>query len=61
MAVDEAITRLIEIDPRLAQVVEYRFFVGLTEQETAELLGVTPRTVARDWVRARGWLMQHLH
>ena len=51
----------VEIDPRLAQVVEYRFFVGLTEQETAELLGVTPRTVARDWVRARGWLMQHLH
>jgi RNA polymerase sigma factor (TIGR02999 family) len=61
MAVDEALAQLIEIDPRLAQVVEYRFFVGLTEQETAELLGVTPRTVARDWVRARGWLMRHLH
>ena len=46
MAVDEALSQLVEIDPRLAQVVEYRFFVGLTEQETAELLGVTPRTVA---------------
>ena len=61
MAVDEALSQLVEIDSRLAQVVEYRFFVGLTEQETAELLGVTPRTVARDWVRARGWLMRHLH
>ncbi len=60
MALDHALTRLSEIDERLARVVEYRFFVGLTEAETAELLGVTPRTVTRDWVRARGWLLTHL-
>jgi DNA-directed RNA polymerase specialized sigma24 family protein len=40
--------------------VEYRFFGGLTEAETAEALGVTERTVARDWVKARGWLYQEL-
>ena len=60
VALDEALSRLGEIDERLARVVEYRFFVGLTEAETAELLGVTPRTVTRDWVRARGWLLTHL-
>jgi len=41
--------------------VECRFFGGLTESETAEALGVTARTVARDWVKARGWLYQELH
>jgi RNA polymerase sigma factor (TIGR02999 family) len=60
MALDGAIEQLVAIDERLARVVEYRFFVGLTERETAELLGVTPRTVTRDWVRARAWLQQHL-
>ncbi|MEP7347025.1 MAG: ECF-type sigma factor [Gemmatimonadaceae bacterium] len=60
IALDESLTRLSEIDERLARVVEYRFFTGLTEAETAELLGVTPRTVTRDWVRARGWLLTHL-
>lgn len=60
MALDDALTRLGTIDERLARVVEYRFFVGLTEAKTAELLGVTPRTVTRDWVRARGWLLTHL-
>ncbi len=60
VALDDALTRLAAIDERLARVVEYRFFSGLTERETAELLGVTPRTVTRDWVRARGWLLLHL-
>jgi RNA polymerase sigma factor (TIGR02999 family) len=60
MALDEAVTVLAEIDARLARVVEYRFFVGLTERETAELVGVTPRTVTRDWVRARAWLLARL-
>ncbi|MBK6485878.1 MAG: sigma-70 family RNA polymerase sigma factor [Gemmatimonadetes bacterium] len=59
-ALDDALTRLAAIEVRLARVVEYRFFSGLTEGETAELLGVTPRTVTRDWVRARGWLLLHL-
>jgi RNA polymerase sigma factor (TIGR02999 family) len=60
LAVDDAVERLAAIDERLARVVEYRFFAGLTEAETAELLGVTARTVTRDWVRARGWLLLEL-
>ena len=60
LALDEALHELRTIEERLALVVEYRFFVGLTEPETAELLGVTARTVARDWVRARGWLYRWL-
>ena len=60
IALDEALQRLEELDPRLGQVVECRFFAGLTEAETAEVLGVTPRTVSRDWVKARGWLYVQL-
>ena len=60
LALDEALERLAVIDPRLAKVVEYRFFAGLTEEEAAEVLGVTARTVARDWVKARAWLRQEI-
>lgn len=60
IALDEALERLAALDERQAGVVECRFFGGLTEQETAEALGVTARTVARDWVKARGWLHQEL-
>jgi RNA polymerase sigma factor (TIGR02999 family) len=60
LALDEALTRLGTIDPRLASVVEYRYFAGLTEEETADLMGVTARTVRRDWVKARGWLYREL-
>jgi RNA polymerase sigma factor (TIGR02999 family) len=60
LGVDEALERLAALDPRQARVVECRFFGGLTEPETAEALGVTERTVARDWVKARGWLYQEL-
>jgi RNA polymerase sigma factor (TIGR02999 family) len=60
IALDEALARLEQFDARLSQVVDCRFFAGLTEAETAEALGVTPRTVARDWVKARGWLYQEL-
>ena len=56
LALDEALERLAALDRRLGQVVEYRYFGGLTEQETADVLGVTRRTVQRDWVKARGWL-----
>ena len=52
----DALDRLAAVDARLARVVECRFFGGLTEQETAELLGVTERTVRRDWTKARGFL-----
>jgi RNA polymerase sigma-70 factor, ECF subfamily len=60
IAIDEALERLAALDARQARVVECRYFGGLTEQETAEALGVTARTVARDWVKARGWLRQEL-
>lgn len=56
IALDEALTRLAALNPRLSQVVEYRFFGGLTEVETARALGLTDRTVRRDWIKARGWL-----
>lgn len=60
VALDEALVRLDHLNPRLRQVVECRFFAGLTEEETAEVLGVTSRTVQRDWARARAWLYQQL-
>jgi RNA polymerase sigma factor (TIGR02999 family) len=60
VALDEALTRLAAVDDRLARVVEYRFFGGLTEEETAQLLGITVRTVRRDWARAKGWLHRAL-
>jgi RNA polymerase sigma factor (TIGR02999 family) len=51
--VNDAVDRLAAVEPRLAKVVECRFFGGLNEEETAEALGVTARTVQRDWVKAR--------
>lgn len=57
---DEALDRLAEWDPRLGKVVECRFFGGLSEAETAEVLGVTVRTVQRDWVKARVLLRRAL-
>ena len=60
LALDDALQRLATLDARQARVIECRFFAGLTELETAEALGVTTRTVARDWVKARGWLYQEL-
>jgi len=59
-ALDEALTRLAVLDPRLAQVVECRFFGGLTEEETADVVGTTSRTVRRDWTKAKGWLYREL-
>ena len=56
LAIDRALDRLGEIDDRLPRVVECRFFTGLTDEETAEALGVSTRTVERDWKRARAWL-----
>lgn len=57
---DEALERLAVVDPRLAQIVECRFFAGLTESETAEALSVSQRTVAREWVVAKGWLLREI-
>ena len=60
VALDQALERLAALNQRLSQVVECRFFGGLTEAETAAALGVTTRTVERDWVKARGWLYLEL-
>lgn len=60
VALDEALTDLEKLDPRLGQVVQCRFFGGLTEEETGEVLGVTARTVRRDWLKAKGWLYHQL-
>jgi len=56
LRVHEALGELDRLDPRMAQVVEMRYFGGMTEVEIAECLGVTDRTVRRDWDRARLWL-----
>ena len=56
MALDDALKRLAEIDPRKSQVVELRFFGGLSIEETAEVLGVSEGTVRRDWALAKAWL-----
>jgi RNA polymerase sigma factor (TIGR02999 family) len=60
LALDEALTDLEQVDARLGQIVQCRFFGGLTEDETAEVVGVTARTVRRDWLKAKGWLYQQL-
>jgi RNA polymerase sigma factor (TIGR02999 family) len=60
LALDEALRELSAVDARLVLVVEYRFFGGLTEEETAQVLGVNVRTVRRDWTKARGWLHREL-
>ena len=60
VALDEALERLAMVDERLSQVVECRYFGGLTEAETAEALGITVRTVQRDWRKARDWLALEL-
>jgi RNA polymerase sigma factor (TIGR02999 family) len=60
IALDEALSRLTALSERLGRVVECRFFAGLNEEETAEALGVTTRTVQRDWAKARGWLYLEL-
>jgi RNA polymerase sigma factor (TIGR02999 family) len=61
VALDESLARLAALDARQAQVVELRFFGGLTEEETAEALGIGLRTAKRDWAKARSWLYQALY
>ncbi|MEO8031970.1 MAG: sigma-70 family RNA polymerase sigma factor [Gemmatimonadota bacterium] len=56
LALNDALERLGAVSPRLVRVVECRYFLGLTEDETAAALGVTDRTVRRDWIKAKGWL-----
>ncbi len=60
LALHEALGHLEETDERKAQVVELRYFAGLSSEETADVLGVTARTVDRDWLFAQAWLAQKL-
>ena len=57
---DEALDALAAVDPERARVVELRYFAGLTLEETAATLRVSPQTVSRDWAVARAWLARHL-
>jgi RNA polymerase sigma factor (TIGR02999 family) len=60
LELDQALERLERVDSRLVQVIDCRFFAGLSEKETAAALGVTERTIQRDWHRAREWLRKIL-
>jgi len=60
LVLDQALRRLEEIEPRKAEIVKLRYFVGLTIPETAEMLGVSPGTVKLDWAYARAWLHREI-
>ena len=59
-ALDDALGELSRMDPRRAQVIDLRFFGGLTVEETAQVLDISPQTVMRDWKLARAWLAREL-
>jgi len=61
LALDEALERLSRLDPRQGRIVELKFFGGLTDEEVAEVLAISIRTVKRDWSVARAWLFRELH
>ncbi|PYV73276.1 MAG: RNA polymerase subunit sigma-70 [Acidobacteria bacterium] len=60
VALDELLTRLSSMDPQQGRIVELRFFGGMSVEETAELLAISPRTVKRDWAMAKSWLSREL-
>lgn len=60
IALDAALDRLSELDPQQSRIVEMRFFAGLTIEDTAEVIGVSPATVKRDWTSARAWLHREI-
>lgn len=60
LAVDAALRRLAELDPRRAQIVELRFFGGLSVEETAEVMRLSPATVKRAWPLAKAWLHREI-
>ena len=60
LALDEALTALAEIDPQQSRIVELRYFGGLTIEETAEVMKISPATIKREWAMARAWLHQAL-
>ncbi|HEY0229755.1 MAG TPA: ECF-type sigma factor [Dokdonella sp.] len=61
LELNDALDQLERVRPRLAQVVQLRYFAGLSEDETGEVLELDPSTVRRDWLKARGWLYDKLH
>lgn len=61
VALDEALKRLAEVDDRQSKIVELRFFAGMSEEETGAVLGISARTVKRDWRLARAWLYRELN
>jgi RNA polymerase sigma factor (TIGR02999 family) len=61
LALDEALTRLAKADPKAAELVQLRYFVGLSIPEAAALLGIAPRTSDRLWAYARAWLYEEIH
>lgn len=60
LALDQALSRLAELDARQCRIVELRFFAGLSTRETAEVVGLAPRTVTLEWTKARAWLFREL-
>lgn len=60
MAIDEALERLAALDPEQVRIIELRFFAGLTVEETAHVVGRSPRTVKREWQLAKAWLYREL-
>jgi RNA polymerase sigma factor (TIGR02999 family) len=60
VALDQALDRLAALDPRQAQIVELRFYGGLTVEETASALGISEKTVKREWASARAWLQAQI-
>jgi RNA polymerase sigma factor (TIGR02999 family) len=60
IALDGALDRLSELDPQQSRIVELRFFAGLTIEDTAEVMGISPATVKRDWTSARAWLHREI-
>jgi len=60
LALDEALTALSNVDPRKGRVVELRYFGGLSVEETAETLQISPETAKRDWKMAKAWLLREL-
>src|SRR5262245_42935358 len=60
VALDDALTAVVEIDPRKSQMIEMRFFGGLSIEETAEVMGLSPGTVMREWTLAKAWLRREI-
>jgi len=60
LALDESLTQLAATDPQQSRIVELRVFAGLTIEQTAEVLGISPATVKRDWNLAKAWLLREI-